>query len=123
MRAGRSTRDVLLAAGLFVASAAYLGVAWPNNMVGQDEGEILYGAKRVFDGQVMYRDFFDQIGPIAPHVLALAYALFGASMETARASMSVVHGAIAVLIYAIARQLGVRPMLAAVVGLTQIALF
>jgi hypothetical protein len=37
--------------------------------------------------------------------------------------MSVVHGAIAVLIYAIARQLGVRPMLAAVVGLTQIALF
>lgn len=123
MRAGWSNRDALLAAGLFVASATYLGVAWPNNMVGQDEGEILYGAKRIFDGQVMYRDFFDQIGPIAPHVLALMYALFGVSMETARASMSILHGTIAVLMYAIARQLGVRPMLAALVGLTHIALF
>jgi hypothetical protein len=123
MRAGWLNRDGLIAAGLFVASATYLAVAWPHNMVGQDEGEILYGAKRVFDGQVMYRDFFDQIGPLAPHVLALVYGLFGVSMETARTSLAVLHGAIVVLMYAIARQLGVRPMLAVLVGLTDIALF
>jgi hypothetical protein len=123
MRAGWSTRDVLIAAGLFAASATYLAGAWPNNIVGQDEGEILYGAKRIFDGQVMYRDFFDQIGPIAPHVLALVYGLFGVSMETARTSTAVLHGAIVVLMYTIARQLGVRPILAVLVGLTDIALF
>ena len=123
MRVRWLTRDVAFAAALFVATSIYLGFSWPLAMVGQDEGEILYGAKRVFDGEVMYRDFFDQVGPIASHVIALVYMLFGVSMEAARASMAVLHGAIVALMYVTARQLGVRPVLAALVGWTHVALF
>lgn len=123
MRAGPLNRDVILAGILWAAAFTYLHLLWPNSMVGLDEGAFLYEAKRIADGDVMYRDFFDLIGPIAPYWLALMYALFGVSMEAARASMAGLHGAIVVLMYAIARQLGVRPLLAVVVALAHVALF
>lgn len=115
--------DVAAAVVLFAASVTSLHLLWPNLLVPLDEGVFLYEAKRVADGQVMYRDFFDLIGPLANYALALMYLLFGASMETARGSMAVVHALIVVLMYAIARRLGVRPLLAVVVCLTHLALF
>jgi hypothetical protein len=88
-----------------------------------DEGAYLYEAKRALQGEVMYRDFFDLIGPLSVYAMALAYALFGVSMETARWSMAILHGGIVALIYTSARQIGVRPMLAVAVSLTHLALF
>jgi hypothetical protein len=115
--------DRALAVALFAGSFAYLHYFWPRTLLVLDEGAYLYEAKRVLQGQVMYRDFFDLIGPVSVYAMALAYALFDASMETARWSMAILQGAIVVLIYATARQLGVRPMLAAAVSLTHLALF
>jgi hypothetical protein len=115
--------DVALSVILFVGTCTYLGVFWPHALYGLDEGMFLYESKRIVDGQVMYRDFFELWGPMGNYALALMYALFGVSMETARGSMAVLHAVIVVLVYAIMRRLGVRPMLAAVLSLTHIALF
>jgi len=115
--------DVALSVILFAGTCTYLGVFWPHALYGLDEGMFLYESKRIVDGQVMYRDFFELWGPMGNYALALMYALFGVSMETARGSMAVVHAVIVVLVYAIMRRLGVRPMLAAVLSLTHIALF
>jgi hypothetical protein len=120
---GRLGLDHALSFLLFAATAAYLHYSWPRTLVGLDEGAFLYEAKRAVDGQVMYRDFFDLIGPVSVYAMALGYALFGVSMETARWSMALVHGGIVALIYASAREMGVRPILAAAVSLTHVALF
>ena len=115
--------DTLLAIALGAATFTYLYLLWPRSMGGLDEGTFLYEAKRAVDGEVMYRDFFDLIGPLPIYAMALMYAVFGTSMETARWSMAVLHGVVVVLMYSIARRLDVRPVLAAVVCVTHVALF
>jgi hypothetical protein len=120
---GRLGLDQALPLILFAATAAYLHYYWPRTLVGLDEGAFLYEAKRAGGGEVMYRDFFDLIGPLPVYAMALSYALFDVSMETARWSMALIHGGIVALIYASARQMGVRPILAAAVSLTHVALF
>ncbi len=47
-----------------------------------DEGIYVYEAKRVLDGEVMYRDFFNVIGPGPIYLHALAYLLLGPSLVT-----------------------------------------
>src|SRR5215470_4665489 len=97
--------DVLLAIALFVVVFAFLRVFWPNILIALDEGAFLYESKRILDGDVMYRDFFDLTGPLAQYAIALAFAALGVSMDVARGSMAVLHGVIAVLMYAVARRL------------------
>lgn len=115
------TRDLALAALLLTATIVYLSF-WPLDFYGFDEGIYLYEAKRVLDGAVMYRDFFDILTPGWFYAMAGVFALFGVSMEVARAAMSVVHGLIAVLVFAICRHIGVRPALALLLGAAHIAL-
>src|SRR5262245_28326926 len=45
---------------------------------------MLYGAKRVLQGQAVYRDFFDFVTPGSFYLYAIAYALGGVSVTTAR---------------------------------------
>src|SRR5215475_5016199 len=118
----RRAIDVLLASLLFVAVFAFLRLLWPNILIALDEGAFLYEAKLILDGKLMYRDFFDLTGPVAQHAIALMFAVFGVSMDTARGSMAILHAIIAALMYALARRLGVRPLLAATVCLVQIVL-
>ena len=118
----RRAVDVLLASLLFVAVFAFLRLLWPNILIALDEGAFLYEAKLILDGKLMYRDFFDLTGPAAQHAIALMFAVFGVSMDTARGSMAILHAIIAALMYALARRLGVRPLLAATVCLVQIVL-
>jgi hypothetical protein len=112
-------RDLWLELALFVAIVAYL-VQLPRGLNFGDEGVLLYEAKRIRDGDVMYRDFFQFVTPLASYAIASAYWLFGTSMATARAAMAVVHGLTGVLLYASARQLGVRRVLALTVPLAYI---
>src|SRR5262245_14850064 len=118
----RRAIDVLLASLLFVAVFAFLRLLWPNILIALDEGAFLYEAKLILDGKLMYRDFFDLTGPVAQHAIALMFAIFGVSMDTARGSMAMLHAIIAALMYALARRLGVRPLLAATISLVQIVL-
>jgi hypothetical protein len=115
--------EVAAAALLGAATFTYVRFLWPNSVVALDEGAFVYEAKRVLDGQVMYRDFFDLTGPLAQHLLALAYALFGVTIETARGTTALLHGIIVAFLYSILRRLGVRPSLAAAFCLVDPALF
>lgn len=114
--------DIAVALALFLATTLYCA-SLSYNMYTYDEGFFLYEAKRVLDGQVFYRDIFDIITPGAMYVMAAAYALFGTTMTTARTTMAVLHGLIAVLSFAACRTLAVRRSIAAVVGLAQVAVW
>jgi hypothetical protein len=108
--------DVLLAVLLGGAVMVILG-RWPHDLFAADEGLFLYEAKRVLDGDVMYRDFFDVMAPGGVYLIALLFALFGVSMETARLSMAIVHALIAVMVFMICRRLGARRSFAAAAAL------
>lgn len=69
----------LLGLGCF----AYL-LALPPTLNGADESFTLYGAKRVWQGQAVYHDFFDFITPGSFYLYALGYAVGGVSITTAR---------------------------------------
>jgi hypothetical protein len=104
--------DVILAALLFACAVAYLA-SLPRNLSPADEATYLLEAKRLYDGEVMYRDVFDFITPGYQYLMALAFAVFGPSIGTARVTTAVVHGLIVVVMYATCRRIGVRPSLSA----------
>ena len=65
-------RDAVLALLLFLAMVAYLSDL-PRTLGRADESHFLYEAKRIRDGEVMYRDFFQFVTPGAPYVMALLF--------------------------------------------------
>lgn len=113
--------DALVAVVLVVGTLVYLH-GWPHDLLPADEGLFLYEAKRIVDGEVIYRDFFDVISPAPLYVLALVYRVFGVSMDSARMSMALLHTLTVLLIYAICRRLAVRPLLAAAAATAYITL-
>jgi hypothetical protein len=117
----RAVRDALPALLIFAAALAYLA-SLPRFLGVADESYFLYEAKRIRDGEVMYRDFFQFTTPLASYAMAGLYWAFGTSMSTARIGMAVVNAATAALLYVAARRLGVRSAIAAAVPLAQLAL-
>jgi hypothetical protein len=73
-----------------------------------DEGYALYGAERVLDGEVPYRDFWLVYAPAQLYVLAAIFKLFGVSMMAARIYDVLVRLAIVVLMYQVAANLTTR---------------
>ena len=118
MTSGRADR--LIALVLFVGCAAYVDLL-PRTLGGSDEGIYLYEALRLLHGDVFYRDVFDLITPGAHYLMAAAFAVCGASIDTARRADAVVHGLIVLATYASCRMLGVRRTLAAAAGLAHVA--
>ena len=114
-------RDGIVAMLLFAAAVAYLALV-PRNLGLADESYFLYEAKRIREGEVMYRDFFQFVTPLSSYLMAGLFALFGTSMATARISMAVLHATTGVLLYATARRLGVRRGFAALVVLAYLAI-
>jgi Dolichyl-phosphate-mannose-protein mannosyltransferase len=96
--------------------------AWPRDLYRFDEGLYLYEAKRILEGQVIYRDFFEIVTPLSFYFMALAFGIFGTSMAVARLCMAGVHGVVVLIIYRACRLLGVRPSLAAVAALAHVAI-
>ncbi len=72
---------VVLGAGLYLW--LFLRVQW---RIG-DEGSIVYGAVRVTEGAVPYRDFFEVMGPGTFYWLALWFKLFGTTWLTSRVAV------------------------------------
>ncbi len=106
---------------LFAGVVLYLS-SLPRNLGWADESYFLYEAKRIRDGEVMYRDIFQYVTPAGSYVMALLFWAFGTSMATARVSMAVLHGLTIVILYVTARRLGVRREVSAVVPLAFLAL-
>lgn len=106
---------------LFAGVLLYLN-ALPRNLNEADEAYFLYEAKRILQGEVLYRDVFWFALPAAHWSIAFAYAVFGVSMDVARIAMAVLHGFVAIGLFAVCRRLGVRREIAAIPPIAHIAL-
>jgi 4-amino-4-deoxy-L-arabinose transferase-like glycosyltransferase len=72
-----------------------------------DEGTLLYGAVRVVNGEVPFRDFFEAyVGPGTFYWLALFFKVFGISWFATRVSLILTTTASIVLMYRLSRRLG-----------------
>jgi hypothetical protein len=99
--------DVLLAGLLFVCVAGYIG-RLPLYLGAPDEPRALYEAKRLLDGEVMYRDIFEIVTPGWVYLMAGMFSLFGTTLRTARWVAAVLQGLIAVASFVACRWTGVR---------------
>jgi hypothetical protein len=53
-----------------------------------DESHLLYGAKRILEGEVIYKDFFEILTPLAYYLFAGIYRLAGTTLLAARVGMA-----------------------------------
>jgi hypothetical protein len=90
----------LLVAGL---SFAYL-LTFPLAIGKADESHLLYGAKRILDGEVIYRDFFEIITPLAFYLFAAIYRIAGTTLLAARVGMAIIEAAGCALLFHLARR-------------------
>ena len=98
---------VLLALGSAAYLYPFMRVLW---RVG-DEGTLVYGAARVAEGAVPYRDFFEVMGPGSFYYLALFFKLFGETWLVTRAVLLVTGVLLTLVTYWLARRLGSRSSL------------
>ncbi len=108
MRPARSARaDAIL--GLVVAGlvVAYL-LAYPRAIGHSDESYILDPARRIVQGQAMYRDVFDCLTPGSFYLFALLFAVTGPSLTAARVLIALVNGASAWLVFRLGSAIGGR---------------
>lgn len=64
-----------------------------------DEGYIIFGAKRILDGQILYKDFFQFYPPGDFYLLALMFKLFGYSFTVARETTVIIQSIITALYF------------------------
>ena len=96
-----SRKALLLALFVAVYLVPFVRALW---RVG-DEGTMVYGAQRVAEGAVPYRDFFvENAGPATFYILGGAFRLFGATFLTARAVLLATGVLTAVLVYWLTRR-------------------
>ncbi|HVN83400.1 MAG TPA: hypothetical protein VMW17_01005 [Candidatus Binatia bacterium] len=108
--------------GLLFTGAFVYVASFPPNLSASDEGLYLYEAKRIVEGQALYRDIFELVTPAAWYLMAGCFWLFGVSMATARLVTAVIHASITVVTYATCRVVAVRPMLSLAAACSFLAL-
>ncbi len=94
---------LIIAIGLAIGLPRYLV-----NIDFADEGLLAYGAVRVMEGQIPYRDFVSLQAPLSFYTAAAMFKLFGTSLASLRVLGLSIHILIPVLIYAIGRQMAGR---------------
>ena len=75
--------DVVVALLIFAGIALYLSFL-PRNLTAADESIHLYEAKRILNGEVLYRDVYTVYPPASFHVAAWLFELFGTSLLVVR---------------------------------------
>lgn len=103
--------DAAVCLAVFVAVVAYF-TAWPHVINPADESNFLHEAKRVSEGDALYRDVFYFAMPGAHWWMALVFSFFGVTMDVARTGMAIVYGLTCVVLYVATRRLDVGPLLA-----------
>ena len=88
---------------LWSAALVYL-VAFPLQFKQSDEGIVLYGARRVLEGQALYKDFFEFITPGSFYLFAGLFAVTGPSLLAARVTMAAVNASSCALLFLLARR-------------------
>lgn len=87
----------LLLACLIVFAVSYYYLSYYRNYLYglfADEGYIMYGAKRILEGQILYKDFFQFYPPGDFYLLALIFKLFGYGFTVARETTIIIQSLI-----------------------------
>ena len=101
----RTAQSVLRAVSVALFACAYLyPFVRALRRIG-DEGTIVYGAQRVAQGAVPYRDFVEVMGPASFYWLGLFFKLFGVGWWVARAHLMLTGVLISLLVYWLTRRL------------------
>jgi len=90
------------ATAVALGAFAYL-MAYPPALGGADESYILYEAKRLWEGDVPYRDFFDFIMPGTFYYYALAYTVAGPTILAAKGATALLNAGSCGFIFLLAR--------------------
>lgn len=96
----KTLKFLLVCIGIFGVSYYYL--SFYRNVLYDltaDEGYILYGAKRLLEGQILYRDFFQFYPPGDFYLLALMYKIFGYSFAVAHEVAIIIDSFINTLLF------------------------
>jgi hypothetical protein len=112
--------DAILAILLFGAAAVYLA-SFPRSLNHADESYFLYESVRIRNGEVMYRDIFQFVTPLASYLMALLFWLFGTSIGTAHLATAALHGLTVALLFCICRRLEIRREIAVATSLAYLA--
>lgn len=107
---------------LFGFGAALYVYLEPHMLGKSDEGRVLYAAKRMLDGEVLYLDVFEYVSPGFNYLVEATFWLFGVNIVAAKGLMAVIHGGSAALLYLCGRRAGIRPLIASIPPLAYIAL-
>jgi hypothetical protein len=83
----------------------------PRDLNFADESVHLYQAKRILQGEVIYRDFWNVITPGWMYLMAVLFGVFGTDLAIARIVAAVLHGLTAVFLFLACRRLGIRTSL------------
>ena len=102
----------ILVAVLFAGAAIISGITLLDAIQPNDEGLMLQAAARVADGQIPYSDFWWFYPPGQPYLLGGLWELFGPSLLTWRILRVLCDGAVALLVWLLARQGGASDRLA-----------
>jgi hypothetical protein len=94
---------VAVGAAVGLGTLCYL-LAMPPTLNPADESFILYGARRVLEGQALYHDFFEFLTPGSFYLYALAYAIGGVSITSARTLTALANAVSAVCTFALTLQ-------------------
>ena len=105
---------------VFCVSFVLLFSSMDRTVTQYDEGLVLFGAVRVMNGDVPYRDFYANYGPAQFYVLAGLFKAFGPSVLVARIWDLLVRAAISVVVYAIFARIG-SPRMAAIASAISVA--
>ncbi len=72
---------------------------WSNFIIlDQDTWIALYGAKRILEGQLLYKNFFDFVTPGTDYILATVFYLFGVKLSVARIALAVSNALVVAII-------------------------
>jgi len=100
--------EMALAVALVAAAVAYQFPGLISTPYYYDEGIMVYGASRIIDGQIPYRDFWTVYPPGQFYVLALLFSIFGPSLMVERLYDIIVRAVLALIVYLLAAQLSNR---------------
>ena len=99
---------------VFVLAAAYLVPVAPRGLNPYDEGIRLYGAQRVLEGQIPYRDFFAYYAPAQFYWPALLLEMFGERVLAVRLGTILFVALGAAALFAMGRRAGLGAISASV---------
>ncbi len=82
---------------------AYL-LSYPLAIGRADESHLLYGAKRVLEGQVIYKDFWEVLTPLSYYLFAGIYRIAGTTLLAARVGIALIDALGAALLFHLVRR-------------------